>query len=105
MSVVQKIKQRFGVIGNSILLDRCLMKANQVSQTEISVLITGESGTGKENIPKNMKIPMPHIVSITSETTWKQLRTLTVTNPSGPNGLGSLPVFLDYLVDVCSRTA
>ena len=52
MSVVQKIKQRFGVIGNSILLDRCLMKANQVSQTEISVLITGESGTGKDIIPK-----------------------------------------------------
>jgi len=28
------------------------MKANQVSQTEISVLITGESGTGKDIIPK-----------------------------------------------------
>jgi len=28
------------------------MKANQVSQTEISVLITGESGTGKDVIPK-----------------------------------------------------
>jgi len=52
MSEVQKIKRRFGVIGNSILLDRCLMKANQVSQTEISVLITGESGTGKDIIPK-----------------------------------------------------
>ena len=49
---LQKIKQRFGVIGNSVLLDRCLMKANQVSQTEISVLITGESGTGKDIIPK-----------------------------------------------------
>ena len=49
---LQKIKQRFGVIGNSVLLDRCLMKATQVSQTEISVLITGESGTGKDIIPK-----------------------------------------------------
>ena len=28
------------------------MKASQVSQTEISVLITGESGTGKDIIPK-----------------------------------------------------
>ncbi len=52
MSMLQKIKQRFEVIGNSVLLDRCLMKANQVSQTEISVLITGESGTGKDVIPK-----------------------------------------------------
>jgi len=52
MSMLQKIKQRFEVIGNSVLLDRCLMKAHQVSQTEISVLITGESGTGKDVIPK-----------------------------------------------------
>ena len=47
MNELEKIKQRFEVIGNSILLNRCLMKANQVSQTEISVLVTGESGTGK----------------------------------------------------------
>ena len=52
MSELQNIKQRFEVIGNSILLDRCLMKANQVAKTEISVLITGESGTGKDIIPK-----------------------------------------------------
>ena len=52
MDELQKIKQRFDIIGNSVLLDRCLMKANQVSQTEISVLITGESGTGKDIIPK-----------------------------------------------------
>ena len=52
MNELQNIKQRFEVIGNSILLDRCLMKANQVAKTEISVLITGESGTGKDIIPK-----------------------------------------------------
>jgi len=52
MNELEKIKQRFEVIGNSILLNRCLMKANQVSQTEISVLVTGESGTGKDVIPK-----------------------------------------------------
>ena len=52
MSELEKIKQRFEVIGTSVLLDRCLMKANQVSKTEISVLITGESGTGKDIIPK-----------------------------------------------------
>ena len=52
MNELEKIKQRFEVIGNSVLLNRCLMKANQVSQTEISVLVTGESGTGKDIIPK-----------------------------------------------------
>ena len=52
MNELTNIKRRFEVIGNSVLLDRCLMKASQVSQTEISVLITGESGTGKDIIPK-----------------------------------------------------
>jgi len=52
MNELEKIKQRFEVIGNSVLLNRCLMKANQVSQTDISVLVTGESGTGKDIIPK-----------------------------------------------------
>ena len=42
MNELQSIKRRFEVIGNSVLLDRCLMKASQVSQTEISVLITGK---------------------------------------------------------------
>ena len=45
---VQDIKQRFGIIGNSPLLNRAIDIANQVSPTDISVLITGESGSGKE---------------------------------------------------------
>ncbi|WP_374949920.1 sigma-54 interaction domain-containing protein [Mucilaginibacter sp.] len=45
---VQEIKQRFGIIGNSPLLNRAINIANQVSPTDISVLITGESGSGKE---------------------------------------------------------
>jgi transcriptional regulator with PAS, ATPase and Fis domain len=45
---VQEIKQRFGIIGNSPLLNRAIDIANQVSPTDISVLITGESGSGKE---------------------------------------------------------
>jgi len=49
---VQQIKQRFEIIGNSPALDRALNVANQVSPTDISVLITGESGTGKEVMPK-----------------------------------------------------
>jgi len=45
---IQEIKQRFGIIGNSPLLNRAIDIANQVSPTDISVLITGESGSGKE---------------------------------------------------------
>jgi transcriptional regulator with PAS, ATPase and Fis domain len=45
---VQEIKQRYGIIGNSPLLNRAINIANQVSPTDISVLITGESGSGKE---------------------------------------------------------
>ena len=49
---IQAIKQRFGIIGNSPLLDRAIDIARQVSATDITVLITGESGTGKEFFPK-----------------------------------------------------
>src|ERR1700710_2776139 len=45
---VQEIKNRFGIIGNSPLLNRAINIANQVAPTDISVLITGESGSGKE---------------------------------------------------------
>jgi len=49
---LQKIKQRFGIIGNSQLLNRAIDIAAQVSPTDLSVLITGESGTGKESFPQ-----------------------------------------------------
>ena len=39
---VKNIKQRFGIIGTSSLLDRALSKAVQVAPTDISVLVTGE---------------------------------------------------------------
>jgi transcriptional regulator with PAS, ATPase and Fis domain len=45
---IQEIKQRYGIIGNSPLLNRAINIANQVAPTDISVLITGESGSGKE---------------------------------------------------------
>ena len=49
---VQKIKQRFGIIGNSLGLNRAIDIAAQVAPTDLSVLITGESGTGKEVFPQ-----------------------------------------------------
>ncbi len=49
---IQTIKLRFGIIGNSVLLDRAIDIARQVAPTDISVLITGESGTGKEVFPQ-----------------------------------------------------
>ena len=52
MDSLQGIKQRFGIIGNQIGLNRALEKAHRVASTDISVLVIGESGVGKENIPK-----------------------------------------------------
>ena len=52
MDSLQVIKQRFGIIGNNINLNRALDKAIQVAPTDISVLVIGESGVGKEFIPK-----------------------------------------------------
>ena len=45
-SELQKIKQRYNVVGNSDGLNRAL----QVAPTDLSVLIVGESGVGKEII-------------------------------------------------------
>jgi transcriptional regulator with PAS, ATPase and Fis domain len=49
---LQKIKQRFGIIGNHPVLNRAIDIAMQVAPTDLSVLISGESGTGKEYFPK-----------------------------------------------------
>ncbi len=46
------LKQRFGIIGNSELLNRALEVAVRVAPTELSVLVTGESGVGKEFFPQ-----------------------------------------------------
>jgi transcriptional regulator with PAS, ATPase and Fis domain len=49
---LQKIKQRFGIIGNAPGLNRAIDIAMQVAPTDLSVLITGESGVGKEVFPQ-----------------------------------------------------
>lgn len=51
-SEIQAVKQRFGIIGSSELLNRAIDIAVQVAPTDLSVLITGESGVGKENFPQ-----------------------------------------------------
>src|SRR6186713_1591250 len=51
-SDIQSVKQRFGIIGNSPLLNNAVSVAIQVSPTDMSVLITGESGSGKESFSK-----------------------------------------------------
>jgi transcriptional regulator with PAS, ATPase and Fis domain len=51
-SEIQSVKQRYGVIGNSPLLNNAVRVAMQVAPTDMSVLITGESGSGKESFSK-----------------------------------------------------
>ena len=51
-SELQKIKQRYNVVGNSDGLNRALDIALQGAPTDLSVLIVGESGVGKEIIPR-----------------------------------------------------
>lgn len=49
---LQRIKQRYNVVGNCDALNRALDIALQVAPTDLSVLIVGESGVGKEIIPR-----------------------------------------------------
>ena len=51
-SELQKIKQRYNIVGNSDGLKHALDVALQVAPTDLSVLIIGESGVGKEIIPR-----------------------------------------------------
>ena len=49
---LQRLKNKYDIVGNDEALGRALSTAVAVAPTDLTVLITGESGTGKENIPQ-----------------------------------------------------
>ena len=49
---LQRIKNKFDIIGNDAALNRAIETAVAVAPTDLTVLISGESGVGKENIPQ-----------------------------------------------------
>jgi transcriptional regulator with PAS, ATPase and Fis domain len=49
---IQSVKNRFGIIGNSPLLNHAIRVAIQTAPTDMTALITGESGSGKESFSK-----------------------------------------------------
>lgn len=51
-SLLQGIKQRYGIVGNCDGLNRALEVALKIAPVDLSVLITGENGTGKEVFPR-----------------------------------------------------
>jgi len=51
-SEILSVKQRYGIIGNSPLLNHAIRVAMQAAPTDMTVLITGESGSGKESFSK-----------------------------------------------------
>ncbi len=52
MQELQSVKQRFGIVGNSGLLNTALQTAIKVAATDMNVLIQGQSGVGKESFSK-----------------------------------------------------
>lgn len=51
-STIQRIKQRYGVVGNCEALNRALEIALKIAPVDLSVLVTGENGVGKEVFPR-----------------------------------------------------
>jgi len=49
---LQKIKNKFDIVGNDAQLNHAIQTAVAVAPTDLTVLITGESGVGKETIPQ-----------------------------------------------------
>ena len=51
-SQLQRLKQRYGIVGNDDALNRALDIALKISPVDLSVLIMGENGVGKEIFPR-----------------------------------------------------
>ncbi len=51
-STVQRIKQRYGIVGNCEALNRAIEIALKIAPVDLSVLVTGENGVGKESFPR-----------------------------------------------------
>ncbi len=49
---IQRMKQRFRIVGNDAALNRAIDVAMQVASTDLAVLISGESGSGKDVFPR-----------------------------------------------------
>lgn len=68
-SELQRLKQRYNIVGNCDALNRALDVAKQVASTDLSVLIVGESGVGKEIIPRLIHDNSPRNTRNTSPST------------------------------------
>ena len=53
-SQLQRLKQRYGIVGNDDALNRALEIALKISPVDLSVLIMGENGVGKEIFPRGI---------------------------------------------------
>lgn len=53
---LQKIKNKFDIIGNDAALNRAIETAVAVAPTDLTVLVTGESGVGKETVAQQIHV-------------------------------------------------
>ncbi len=51
-SAVQRVKQRYGIVGNCEALNRAIEIALKIAPVDLSVLVMGENGVGKESFPR-----------------------------------------------------
>lgn len=51
-SAVQRVKQRYGIVGNCDALNRAIEIALKIAPVDLSVLVMGENGVGKESFPR-----------------------------------------------------
>ena len=54
---LQRLKNKFDIIGNDAALNRALETAMAIAPTDLTVLITGESGVGKGLVHRRHRNP------------------------------------------------